>query len=181
MRCPKLQISVPCRGRTCPELHACNFSQFFWLECKSGCTTPSHSQSLANFVANVHSQGISAARTKFSHFHSQNHAHSLANSFGMLHSQLPLWDLAAKIRQRILEARQNSHSHSQPYRCDRGALAGAWVCTFLVARVRSSMILEVCQWSRERTQVRLLRGHGGSTDTDDSSGAVFVSCGQVGK
>ena len=35
------------------------------------CTTPSHSQSLANFVANVHSQGISATRTKFSHFHSQ--------------------------------------------------------------------------------------------------------------
>ena len=29
------------------------------------CTTPSHSQSLANFVANVHSQGISAARTTF--------------------------------------------------------------------------------------------------------------------
>ena len=32
------------------------------------CTKPSHSQSLANFVANFHSQGISAARTKFSHF-----------------------------------------------------------------------------------------------------------------
>ena len=30
------------------------------------CTKPSHSQSLANFVANFHSQGISAAGTKFS-------------------------------------------------------------------------------------------------------------------
>ena len=28
-----------------------------------GCTKPSHSQSLANFVANVHSQGMSATRT----------------------------------------------------------------------------------------------------------------------
>ena len=34
----------------------------------SECTTPSHSQSLANFVANVHSQGISAARMKFCNF-----------------------------------------------------------------------------------------------------------------
>ena len=32
---------------------------------KSECTKPSHSQWLANFVANVHSQGISAARTTF--------------------------------------------------------------------------------------------------------------------
>ena len=52
------------------------------------CTTPSHSQSLANFVANIHSQGISAARTKFSQFHSQNHSHSLANPFATRNSQL---------------------------------------------------------------------------------------------
>ena len=44
------------------------------------CTKPSHSQSLANFVANFHSQGISAARTKCSQFHSQNHSHSLAQT-----------------------------------------------------------------------------------------------------
>ena len=31
------------------------------------CTKPSHSQSLPNFVANIHSQGISAARTKMCH------------------------------------------------------------------------------------------------------------------
>ena len=43
-------------------------------------TTPSHSQLLANLVANFHSQGISSARTKVSQFHS----HSLANSFAML-------------------------------------------------------------------------------------------------
>ena len=58
------------------------------LMSQTECTTPSHSQSLANFVANVHSQGISAARTKFSQFHSQNHSHSLANSFATLNSQL---------------------------------------------------------------------------------------------
>ena len=29
----------------------------------------------------------------------------------------------ARIRSRIVGARQNSHSHSQPYRCDRGALS----------------------------------------------------------
>ena len=34
----------------------------------SECAKPSHSQSLANFVANVRVQGISAARTKFCHF-----------------------------------------------------------------------------------------------------------------
>ena len=71
------------------------------------CTKPSHSQSLANFVANFHSQGISAARTKFrnfrseakfSSFHSQNHSHSLANSFATLNSQLLLWDLVVRIR-----------------------------------------------------------------------------------
>ena len=58
-------------------------------ECKPECTKPSHSHSLANFVANFHSQGISAARTKFSHFiNSQKHSHSLANSFATLNSQL---------------------------------------------------------------------------------------------
>ena len=52
------------------------------------CTTPSHSQSLANFVANVHSQGISPQRERFfSQFHSQIHSHSLANSFATLNSQ----------------------------------------------------------------------------------------------
>ena len=40
----------------------------FHLASEPECTTPSHSQSLANFVANVHSQGISAARTNFCHF-----------------------------------------------------------------------------------------------------------------
>ena len=34
----------------------------------SECTKSSHSQSLVNFVANFHSQGISAARTKFRNF-----------------------------------------------------------------------------------------------------------------
>ena len=57
-----------------------------WPEAK--CTKPSHSQLLANFVENVHSQGISAAKTKVSPFHSQKHSHSLANSFAALHSQL---------------------------------------------------------------------------------------------
>ena len=36
------------------------------------CTKPSHSQSLANVVANFQFARISAARTKFSPFHSQN-------------------------------------------------------------------------------------------------------------
>ena len=57
------------------------------------CTKPSHSQSLANFVANFHSQGISPARTNFSQFHSQNHSHLPANAFATLSSQLLLWDL----------------------------------------------------------------------------------------
>ena len=68
------------------------------LSVEAECTKPSHSQSLVNFVANVHSQGISAARTKFLSFHSQNHSHSLANSFATLNSQLFLWDLIATIR-----------------------------------------------------------------------------------
>ena len=51
-------------------------------------TKPSHSQSLADFVANVHSQGISAARMKFLQFHSQNDSHSIANPFAMRNSQL---------------------------------------------------------------------------------------------
>ena len=34
----------------------------------SECNMPSHSQPLANFVANIHSQGLSAARTKICHF-----------------------------------------------------------------------------------------------------------------
>ena len=55
------------------------------------CTKPSHSQSLANLVAKIHSQGISAVRTKISLFHSQNHSHSLANSFATLNSQLFVW------------------------------------------------------------------------------------------
>ena len=39
---------------------------------------------------------------------------------------------AAKIRWRILEARQNSHSHSQPCRCDRGALSIAPICLVFI-------------------------------------------------
>ena len=61
------------------------------VSCKGGmgwgpeCTKPSHSQSLANFVGNFHSQGnYTAARTRLSQFHSQNHSHSLANSFATL-------------------------------------------------------------------------------------------------
>ena len=57
---------------------------------RTECTTPSHLQSLANFVANIHSQGISAARTKFLPFHSQNHSHSLANSSATPNLQLSL-------------------------------------------------------------------------------------------
>ena len=98
-------------------------------------TKPSHSQSLANFVAKRrHSQGISAARTKFLSISFANHSHSLANSFATLNSQLFLWDLIATIRSRIFGARQNSHSHSQPYRCDRGALrSGPCESSILVA------------------------------------------------
>ena len=85
-------------------------------------TKPLHSQSLANVVENLHSQGISAASTTFSQFHSQNHSHSLADSFATLNSQLFVSDMVAKIRYRLFGARQNSHSHSQLHRCDRGAL-----------------------------------------------------------
>ena len=92
------------------------------IGCVAECTKPTHSQSLANFVANFHSQGISATRTRFSHFIRKKHSHSLANSFATLNLQLCLWDLVVKIRWRILGARQNSHSHSQLCRCDRGAL-----------------------------------------------------------
>ena len=67
-------------------LQGYSFRTLFGLFRVSGpeCTTPSHSQSLANSVANFHSQGVSAARTQFSRFHSQNHSHSLANSFATL-------------------------------------------------------------------------------------------------
>ena len=53
----------------------------------SECTKPLHSQSLANFVANFHSQGISAARMIFLQFCLHSHSQSLANSFATLHSQ----------------------------------------------------------------------------------------------
>ena len=58
---------------------------------RADCTKPSHSQSPSNFVANFHSQGISAMRKIFSPheiFHSQNHSYSLANSFATPSSQL---------------------------------------------------------------------------------------------
>ena len=42
---------------------------------------PSHSQSLANIVANVHSQVLSAAKTISSSFHLRNHSPLLANKF----------------------------------------------------------------------------------------------------
>ena len=84
---------------TDPEFPKCFCETIPWFsQFQTECTTPSHSQSLANFVANVHSQGISAMRTKFSQFHLQNHSHSLANSFATPNSQLFLWDLVAKIR-----------------------------------------------------------------------------------
>ena len=54
---------------------------------------------------------------------------SLANSFATLNSQLFVWDLVARIRWRIFGVRQNLHSHSQPNRCDRGALRDAGVQT----------------------------------------------------
>ena len=79
----------PLRGPLCdlvfiPSVPLRGFAFFSEAEC----TKPSHSQSLANFVANFHSQGISAMRTNFSPFHSQNHSHSLANSSATLNSQL---------------------------------------------------------------------------------------------
>ena len=66
------------------------------MQSDAECAKPSHSHSLANFVANFHSQKISATTTKFSPFHSQKKTFAFASEF--------------------------SHSHSQLYRCDRGAL-----------------------------------------------------------
>ena len=63
-----------------------------WGSCTNGvgpeCTKKSYSQSLANFVTNFHSLRISAARTRFLQFHSQNHSHSPGSSFATLNSQL---------------------------------------------------------------------------------------------
>ena len=56
-------------------------SAFFWFGSER--SKPSHSQSLANLVADYYSQGISAARTNLSQLHSQNHSHSQANFKGV--------------------------------------------------------------------------------------------------
>ena len=48
----------------------------------------------------------------------------------------------AKIRWRIFGARQNSHSHSQPYRCDHGALSESGPATSIRVEVASTVIRE---------------------------------------
>ena len=61
--------------KTSPQV----FRARFWsVRFGSECTKPSHSQSLANFVANCHSQGISAARTKLSQYDSQSRSQLLS-------------------------------------------------------------------------------------------------------
>ena len=55
---------------------------------RAECTKPLHLQSLANFVAKIHSQGITVARTKMLPFHWENHSIVLANSLAALNSQL---------------------------------------------------------------------------------------------
>ena len=59
---------------------------FFWL---SEMMAPfNRAWAQLTLVANIHSQGISATRAKFSPCHSQNHSHSLANSFATLVAQV---------------------------------------------------------------------------------------------
>ena len=124
------------------------------------CTTPSHSQSLANFVTNVHSQGISAARTLFLQSHSQSHV-AFASEFLR----------TAYICSIFFEiwwpkfASESSHSHSQLYRCDRGALssyvhyslskfAGEWLANrsnhifTQITRIVATKILRATRYSK---------------------------------
>ena len=76
-------------GNSCKEFnHQTEQAECLQTMSWSECITPSHSQSLANFVANVHSQGISAVRTKICTFIHKNHSLSLANSFATPNSQL---------------------------------------------------------------------------------------------
>ena len=70
------------------------------------CTKPSHSESLANSIANVHLQGISAARTKVRNFMCKAIRIRVVNSFATLNSQRFVWDLVAKIRWRLIGAHQ---------------------------------------------------------------------------
>ena len=65
------------------------------------CTTPSHSQSLANLVANIHPQGLSAARTKICNFIRKTIRIRVANSFTAPNSQVFCLEFGAENSERV--------------------------------------------------------------------------------
>ena len=135
--------------------------------CRPECTNLSHSQSLANFVANFHSQGISAARTNFLQFHSQDHSHSVANSFATRNSQLlvEIWWLKfasefsgrVRIRVRIHSCIAATAVHSAVDPC-----LSRWVSQGHLAGV-SRILLSLCAFFFPESLLLAIFSGGGQT------------------
>ena len=123
----------------------------------------SHSQTQSK---NIDSQETSAARTKFCPFHSHSHSlensfatlhsqgyfdspgHCIRRLFWVRIQKNSHEDLVAKLRKRILRARRNSHAHSQPHRCDRSALSSG--------KVSLSNFWQAAKLQRHQPKIKLL-------------------------